>query len=439
MIIPIVGAIGMAVEGGGWYLVHRAAQNAADSASMAAALNDCTPGDACDTTAKSATYVEEAAAVAAKFGFTDDTSTDIATTKVNCPGTTSPDCYQVAITKRLPVTLVRFVGFDGDTTIDGQPAQSISASAIAMPPAASEAFPCMLGLATGTGNAITLSGMGSQPDGSGCTLRSNSGIKCNGANATNFPNQSYSANASNDCASGDDRITNAGTLDPLDPYSAASDAIPGSCPGATLAARYGTARTLDSTYTGGQKVLCGNTTLTSDVNVTTANSVLVIRGGYLNLGSHELKTSGSGSLTIIFSGERVQGGSTTLNHDLRFTSGGTVDKLTIRAPTSGPYSGIAMMQDKILNGNRNAVNMDLSGNQLELRLQGLIYMPVGSISVGGAINFFVGDLHCIAIAAWNITISGTGALANGAADDCVSAGLVVPPVPGAMTRPALVQ
>jgi len=39
LIIPLAALMGMATEGGGWFLAQRAAQNAADSAAIAAATN----------------------------------------------------------------------------------------------------------------------------------------------------------------------------------------------------------------------------------------------------------------------------------------------------------------------------------------------------------------------------------------------------------------
>jgi hypothetical protein len=98
-----------------------------------------------------------------------------------------------------------------------------------------------------------------------------------------------------------------------------------------------------------------------------------------------------------------------------------------------------MMQDIDITGSKNSLNMDFSGNQPQLNLQGLIYMPNGIIDVGGAINFFSESVHCVAIAAYNIRISGTGALADGATDNCSDAGLFVPTLPGALVRETLVQ
>ncbi len=47
---------------------------------------------------------------------------------------------------------------------------------------------------------------------------------------------------------------------------------------------------------------CGNAKLGANVTVTAANAELVVYSGSLDLNGHTLSTSGSGSLTIIFSG-----------------------------------------------------------------------------------------------------------------------------------------
>ena len=64
LIVPLVALMGIATEGGSWFLVQRAAQNAADSAVLAAAING---------TAKPSgtTYISEAKSIAKNYGFQD--------------------------------------------------------------------------------------------------------------------------------------------------------------------------------------------------------------------------------------------------------------------------------------------------------------------------------------------------------------------------------
>src|SRR6185369_2934727 len=107
MMIPMIGVFGMGAEASSWYLIQRAMQNTADSAAMAAATNGCEATAACHTTRLSATFADEATSVAREFGFQNDIATAVATTKVNCPGGTKPECYQVTISRKIPVHLVR--------------------------------------------------------------------------------------------------------------------------------------------------------------------------------------------------------------------------------------------------------------------------------------------------------------------------------------------
>lgn len=431
MIVPLVGAIGMAIEGGSWYLVHRAAQNAADAASVAAAINACTPGDPCDATALSATYVEEAAAVSSEFGFVEDDTTDIATTKVNCPGTTSPDCYQVLITKRLPLSLVRLVGFSGDAMIGGQPAQTVRAVAIARPRGDSKGF-CMFGLdATPGHEALRING-GPNVDLSGCDLFSNSNLVCNGANSDTGVVYGYAVGTSQ-C--GATRVNSATALD--DPFDDLKNHIPaGSCTAAQIAA--GT--TITAGWTG-TKVACGNTTISpssgTSVDITTANAVLKVHQGSLNLNGKTLRTTGSGTLSIVFTGTAVGPPTAMVNHIV--TGSGTLD---IAAPTdlSNALHGVAIMQDKnLVPGARNNLDMAYTGNNPTLNIQGLIYLPRGDLDIRGAINLKSGGLNCLGVVAQTILVSGQGAIFENATSDCLDAGLYLPAIPGTGFREALVQ
>jgi len=182
---------------------------------------------------------------------------------------------------------------------------------------------------------------------------------------------------------------------------------------------------------------CGDTRLTADINVTNANTVLVVYNGYLDLNGHTLKTTGSGSLTVILSGTVQNGGSTTYNHIVKNSTGsGTLD---IAGPTSGTLSGVALYQDKRLTGSKNAVDMTYNGNDPTLRIQGLVYMPNSNFTMKGAINLHSGGNRCIAVVAKTILVSGQGAVFGNPTSQCSQSGLAVPGVPGTAARQALVR
>ncbi len=101
MLVPLIGGMGMATEVSNWYLTHRAMQNAADSAAIAAATNGtgteankCTGSDFC----------YEAKAAAGRFGYVDGAGNATITASylnapAGCPGSV-PSCYQVTIQKK---------------------------------------------------------------------------------------------------------------------------------------------------------------------------------------------------------------------------------------------------------------------------------------------------------------------------------------------------
>ncbi|HSV01843.1 MAG TPA: pilus assembly protein TadG-related protein, partial [Phenylobacterium sp.] len=170
MVVPIVGSFAIGGETASWYLYHRAQQNAADSAVVAAAIQG------------GATYATVANAVAAKYGFTTGGNVTVTPTTVTCPaGATviaGSTCYQVTVANKIPVYLTRVVGYSGDVTLaSGARGKAISAKAIAGLTSGTKTF-CMIGLSQG----ITLNG-GPGTNLTGCDLLSDNDLACNGQNS----------------------------------------------------------------------------------------------------------------------------------------------------------------------------------------------------------------------------------------------------------------
>ncbi|HEY0648449.1 pilus assembly protein TadG-related protein [Phenylobacterium sp.] len=450
MIVPIIGAVGMGVEGASWYLIHRAAQNAADAAAVAAAINACAPTDACDVTELSATYVEEAAAVAGRFGFVDNDSTDIATTMVNCPGTTDPDCYQVLITKRFPVTLVRMVGFNGDTTLGGQPAQTIRAVSIARPKGLGEMY-CITTVG-GAANAIDLDGGGgggANIDFGGCDfLAMGGGATCTnmvgGTSNIGYADVLSTGQANKDC--GTERPLDPATVPP-DAYAALDgildSAIPDpntQCPGGFAKANnqneilgaFATSNNLSGSQSFSMgSPLCGDVRLTGDVTVT-ADSQMVILNGRLDLNGHKLYAPAGTSLSIILGGVNDN----NYDHTIVSTGAGT-GTLDFQADKDDAnWRGIAVYVDPDLNTN---VDQDWDGSNPSLNISGMVYAPTARIDVSGAINHATAGDACLAFYVESLRVNGTVALFAEPTRDCDRAKVNVPRVPGTETRQALVQ
>ena len=118
-----VGGLGLGVETGLWYVDQRTAQNASDAAALAAGAEN------------SSNYSAVANAVAAQYGFQNGVNgvTVSASNTASCPAGGN-NCYSVSITMKQQLYLMPVIGFTGNATISGQPAETILASATASAP-----------------------------------------------------------------------------------------------------------------------------------------------------------------------------------------------------------------------------------------------------------------------------------------------------------------
>ena len=434
MLIPMIGMLGMGAEASSWYLVQRAAQNAADSAAMAAATNGCTAGDPCQTANKSATYVQEATAVANQMGFVASAATTIGAVKVNCPGGATPDCYQVTISHKIPIYLVRLVGFNGDATLAGARAQTVNARAIAKPNANGSTY-CLLAL--GTGISIVSKG-GPKIDMEGCKVATNGSTECKGHDLNADEVAAY---GTEDGCTGAGGVSRSGVRPAVtDPYSTRLaddtdlkswlDSHPCTAPGDYGPDAFpapGGVLMLNKTA---PMVLCGNQTLTGNVNVTTPTDggIIVIDNGSLIIPSGmTLKTLGDSGLTIIFiSRTPAPVGATHI-----LDGGGTID---IAAPTEGKWSGIAVYQDPSMT---SGVSFTDAGNSPTWNITGLVYLPHADIEFRGVVNTASNGNDCFALVVNSFTSKGTGTILE-KQTECRRAGLP-PPTGGNLVRQALVQ
>jgi hypothetical protein len=105
---------------------------------------------------------------------------------------------------------------------------------------------------------------------------------------------------------------------------------------------------------------CGNVVLGGPV--TANNMTIYIKDGYLDLNRKTFTGSGT---TLIFTGSDTAG-------DFHGLKAGTRGALHIEAPTSGDWKGVALFQDhRVTKG----VNLEIEGNDPEIRIKGLVYMP----------------------------------------------------------------
>jgi Flp pilus assembly protein TadG len=430
MIVPVVGALGLATEASGWFLMQRSMQNAADSAVLAAAANGAPKGGT--------TYITEGRSVAANYGFTDganNTTVTVVNNDNTIPATCNNTCYKVTITKSLPIYLTRIVGFTGNTALNGGRGETLQAIAIARPKIIAGTY-CVLSL--GTGDAIHING-GNSLDWAGCTLRSNGDVTCNGQNASgNADNIVYvGSNKNGKCSP-----TTQAASTFADPYSnLATNIPPNTCatssPDSNASWPSGTNNLNSATLTWpATKMFCGDVKLSTNVVLTTASpgTVMVIENGKLDLNGHSLKTAAGSGLTIIFTSPLPDKYTTNATPTNSPTGNGTLD---IAAPSSGTWSGVALYQDPHLPSG-SAVDVSYSGNNPTWDITGLVYLPNSNVSFSGAVNKSTNGSSCFALVDWTLHISGTGNIYSNAQSQCAQAGLT-PPNGGGGMRQALIQ
>ena len=391
LILPLAALLGMATEGGSWYLITRAMQNAADSAVIAAATNGGNGGS---------DFATEGASVASSYGFTNAVNNSTVTvpaqkTYSNVTACVSaPGCYRVTITKNVQLYLMELVGYHGNTTVNGIQGQQLSAVALATLETVNAPF-CLTALGNGN-QAIRMNGV---PNATlACDVESNGGSTCNGHKLTTGYSDSVST-TNNDCGA----HQHLGAPSATDPYaSLASNIPPNPCGGnynleptkkkdpPLPASNMWTANSVPANPVCGDYQLQNNITISSD-------SVLVIENGNLDLNGFTLTTTGTAGLTIILTGTN----SASFSHVIE--GGGT---LNISSPTSGTWSGMSIYQDP----NVATQSLSYSGNSPQWDISGIVYMPKTDFTASGAVLQATNGHTCFVLVVNTILVNGTGNL-----------------------------
>ncbi|HEV2560788.1 MAG TPA: pilus assembly protein TadG-related protein [Rhizomicrobium sp.] len=403
LVMPVfVGALGLGMEPGYWYLVARAEQNAADAAVIAASTNG------------SSNYATEGQAVAAQYGFVNGQNnvTVTVSNSASCPAG-GTNCYSVTITKPLPLFLSQVVGFHGDVTVSGTRMKKVRASAISTQSVAPISY-CLLALASSGAEGIRTNGA-PFADMSNCNVMSDTTATCNGHNLNAAIGNAHGAN--NGCG-----ITeNSNVAVVTDPYSGLASNIPtNTCASYPQepAKKKDPALPASNTWSGskslsGNTIICGDLQLTGDVTVNAASgAVLVIENGQLDTNGYKLQTPSGSALTVVFSGTSASG------YTHAPTGGGTLD---FAAPTSGPWKGVAIYQDPALT---SGMDISAAGNSPTWDITGLVYLPHSSVTFSGAVNKSSNGQSCFGLVVDNITINGTGSILS--TGGCAAAGLALP-------------
>jgi Flp pilus assembly protein TadG len=441
LLVPLVGALSMALEASNWFLISRATQNAADSAAIAATNN----GSA--TLVGTGSYPQfawEGWANTKQYGFTNGsnnvtvdvrgpTATANTLASQTCPDGTST-CYQVTVTKVVPIYLTAVLGFRGDTTIGTQPAKTISSTALAEPINPIFAPSCLTAVGSDgsikNDDAIEAKGT-PDADNPNCTISavgpSPSSIDCNSHSLGAYYGFAVGTIASK-CGF-TEGLAGQSSSKFCNPYATGQ---PTGCPASSYPANISTAvsgttgacSTLTGSTLGAQGSSClysgADLTLGFDLNPSSPITI-VINNGNLNMNGHS-----SNNVTFIFDG----------------SSPGTFDPVSINiiAPSTGSLSGIAAFQTSTSTSPKIATWTD-NGNDT-IKTVGLIYMPYTNTTFGGNITWTSPAVTGVtkgacAISVFNaIEVNGTGYALD--KSGCGAAGLTGLPTT-LMLRAALVQ
>jgi len=197
-----------------------------------------------------------------------------------------------------------------------------------------------------------------------------------------------------------------------DPYSGLASNIPGSsgCAPTPPGKKSSPDNLIHGNILVSPAPYCGWTQLDGDVTITGSNVVIIIENGDLDLNNHTFKTASGASVTIIFTG--------TNSYSHAPTGDGTLD---IAAPTSGPWSGVAIYQDPKLT---SGVDISAAGNSPAWDITGLVYLPHADVTFSGAVGKSSSGKSCFVLVVDNLLINGTGSILS--QGECTAAGLTMP-------------
>jgi len=415
LIVPLVGLFALGGEVSTWYTMNRSLQNASDAAAIAAATNgDYTHQDSGGLYM----YQREANAVAARYGYTSGSNSAVVTpTTVPCPDDATKTCFQVTISRTVPLLLTRIMsGFGFTGNANNGDAQLLSAMAIATSAGGGTTTFCITALGGTVTSGIQVNG-GPKSNLSGCSIASNGDATCNGSDLN--ADSGYAYYADNNCG----KVTNSnhGTkfTDDLDynRYTTSARSSDVSPCGGTFGQESNNKQTKLSggTYAlsalpgskisaSGNTVYCGDVQLTGNVTITNAGTgALVIENGQIDMNGNNLTVNNT---AVVFSGTN----SFTATHIVDDNSHpGNKSVLTISPPASGPFQGVAMYQDPLLVPTSSPTGLDYAaaGNGPTWNISGMVYLPNSNVTIAGAINKD-GVGACFGLVVNTISISGTG-------------------------------
>jgi hypothetical protein len=427
LLVPLIGVLAMGAEVTNWYMVQRAAQNTADTTVIAAATQDANNGGG-----GTSDYVKYGQSVASQYGFTNGVANDTTVT-VTYPSNAvaavcNKACYEVQVTKTLPIHLIGIVGYKGDATLNaGGAGQKVTAVALATVKIVLAPF-CLLSLNGGiVAHGIPNSDLT-------CNVYANGSADCTGHDLTS--GVSDANGAKNSCGT-----TQLNEPAAADPYAGLESSISSTIKGGTShcggSPTYypdtsgswpsGTNKiTTASAIDGNTEVYCGDVQISGNVVLAAGSATtLIIENGSLDItaGSLLQTSSTSGGLTVIFTGAAGVGSSNSYTGGGQpsnfLEGGGMIDSF---APQSGTWSGISMFQDT----NLPLTSTNFAGDAPATKLTGVMDISRTNLTVRGAVNKSSNGQSCFTLVVASLQMDGTGDLMDfpsGQQSGCQQAGV----------------
>jgi len=380
----LMGFAGLAVDMGIWYSDRRAAQGAADSAAYSGAI-DLGAGD-------TATGVTAAAkAIAAQYGLVHGSGG--VTVTVNQPPasgshTTTTGAVEVIIQK----TESRFfASFFLNSA-------AVAARAVAVAGSSGGKY-CVLALDSSAATSVNTAAIditnGADLDLSQCGVQ----VNASGADAL-YLTGGAKLDATTVSVVGTYTVNNGARLNvtgstttsaaPVaDPYAGVAVPTPGACAATNS---YGGG----GTFTISPGTFCNGLSISNGANVTMSPGVYIIdRGSFAVSGGANLNAS-SGVTIVLTSSSGSNYATTSIDN-------GT--KVTLTAPTSGPTSGLAIMQDP----RAASTGADNFAGGTQLNVTGALYFPSQMVNFS---NGSANNSYCTQLIAYRINYTGGSKFGN---------------------------
>jgi len=368
MSILLIGALGLAIDGGQMYAHRQMAQAAADAAAQAGIMSIFD-----GTNATSAhPFGTGTPPIASSVCTTADARTPCVYARNNGFGGTSADtvtlsfpatvsgvtlssgnvpAFAVTVQRTLKTGLIRFIGAGATSTITAKATAglvgAVSPSCVyALDPSAQNAFQAT------NGATVALNGCGIAVDSSNSDAVTVSGASTVTASAISI--------VGGDVISGGGSMTPApttGAASVADPFASLPSPTVGACNYTNYSPGYGTWALTPGVY-------CGGINISNGATATFAAGTYIINGGALSLVGGTTDT-GSGVMFYL-TGTNATYGSVNISNGANVTFSG---------PTSGPYMGVVFYQDRTIT---SSVNATFSGG-VAMKVTGTLYFPTTSV------------------------------------------------------------